>query len=237
MGKVAVSKWSSSLVSLMSHSWLCKMFLGGVRAWHKTQNVEFQAKIMTTRQNICGNLYVNIKKGEMLFSIHQNLMRSGKHVSRLDKQDTEHPLLSRVLPSPTNRQTESNFGTDLSSSQIRSDCGPELNWAAELREAHSLKSPNNLANTQHWKSLALITEQNTLLNLQHKYKQTHLRPHRSELSLFFLTLFSLLSVYRVRNIWIHGIPLFGVGSPKDSHPLAERLKDRLIGRLNEWFTD
>lgn len=58
-------------------------------------------------------------------------------MSRLDKQDTEHPQLSRVLFAPTNRQTESNFGTDLSSSQIRPDCGAELNWAAELREAHS----------------------------------------------------------------------------------------------------
>lgn len=89
----------------------------------------------------------------MSFSIHQDLMRSGKHVSRLDKQDTEHPLLSRVLPDRNNKQTESNFGTDLRSSQIRPDCGPELNWAAELREAHSLKSPNNLANTEHWKAL------------------------------------------------------------------------------------
>lgn len=123
----------------------------------------------------------------MLFSIHQDLMRSGKHVSRLDKQDTEHPQSSRVPPGPTNRQTESNFGTDLSSSQIRPDCGPELNWAAELREAHFLKSLNNLANTAHWKSLALITGQNTMLNLQQKNtNNTHLWPHRSELILFFL---------------------------------------------------
>lgn len=126
----------------------------------------------------------------MLFSIHEDLTRSQKHVSRLDKQDTEHPQLSRVLPGPTNRQTESNFGTDLSSGQIRPDCGPKLNWAAELREALFIKSHNNLANTEHWNSLAFITGHNTMLNLQHK----HICVHTDLNQIYFLNLLAKFNI-------------------------------------------
>lgn len=121
-----------------------------------------------------------------MFSINQDLMRSGRDVSRLDKQVTEQPQLSRVLLSPTNSHTESNFGAYLSSSQIRPDCGPELNWPAELREAHSLKSPNNLVITEHWNSLALITGQKKkkMQNLLKNTNKTQLCQCRAELSNF-----------------------------------------------------